>query len=88
MKTFQVITLLALVAASMAFSPNQIPQSEYLNMCCVESFSGGLVIWVRRINRRLGQRKCFFGVRGGFLILALMHDLFFSMVNFHAINPH
>ena len=49
MKTFQVITLLALVAASMAFSPNQIPQSEYLNMCCVESFSGGLVIWVAEL---------------------------------------
>ena len=29
MKTFQIITLFALVAASMAFAPNQAPQSKF-----------------------------------------------------------
>ena len=28
MKTFQIVTLFALIAASMAFAPSQIPQGE------------------------------------------------------------
>ena len=34
MKTFQIVTLFALIAASMAFSPNQLPQGEYSTLRC------------------------------------------------------
>ena len=34
MKTFQIVTLFALIAASMAFSPNQLPQGEDSTLRC------------------------------------------------------
>lgn len=31
MKTFQIVTLFALIAAAMAFAPSQVPQGEILS---------------------------------------------------------
>ncbi len=34
MKTFQLVTLFALIAAAMAFAPNQAPKGEFLRTVC------------------------------------------------------
>ena len=55
MKTFQIVTLFALIAASMAFSPNQLPQGEYSTLRCLPALP--LTTFARDNCRQQGSSR-------------------------------
>lgn len=52
MKTFQIVTLFCLIAASMAFAPNKAPQGEFSSRCVYRD----LVVYGNEGNLRRGRR--------------------------------
>jgi hypothetical protein len=51
MKSFQIVTLLALVASAMAFSPNQLPQGRFYFCRYVDVTTGSFIVidYIRRL---------------------------------------